>query len=336
MRLVQVGAGSWGKTWLPVVQASGWELAAIADTDAAALARAGEAVGLSGDRLFGSLADAIGTIEADAALVAVPPRAHAAVAVEAIEGGLHCLVEKPFAPTLAEARTVVEAAEAAGRTVMVSQNFRFTRGADTVRELLGAGRIGELGAVNVRFAQHPVGGYRLTMEEPLLLDMAIHHFDSLRGTLGLEPSRVLAASFNPPWSPYARGAYATVALETQNGAAATYTGSWATRGPVTPWEGDWEIEGTDGWIRWRGDEVTLGSAAGRGSGLLGRARGRPRRVRGRAPAAEQRAGCLAELTAALREGREPEASGRDNLRTLAVTLAAVESAKTGRAVTPAD
>jgi predicted dehydrogenase len=43
-------------------------------------------------------------------------------------------------------------------------------------------------------------------------------------------------------------------------------------------------------------------------------------------------GSMGEMMAALAEGREPETSGRDNLKTLAIALAAVESAATGRAV----
>jgi predicted dehydrogenase len=42
-----------------------------------------------------------------------------------------------------------------------------------------------------------------------------------------------------------------------------------------------------------------------------------------------RAGCLAEFAAAVRTGRQPESSGRDNLPTLALCLAAIESATRG-------
>jgi predicted dehydrogenase len=45
-----------------------------------------------------------------------------------------------------------------------------------------------------------------------------------------------------------------------------------------------------------------------------------------------RLGSLAELAAAIREGREPETSGQDNLRSLALVLAAIESARTRLAV----
>ena len=48
--------------------------------------------------------------------------------------------------------------------------------------------------------------------------------------------------------------------------------------------------------------------------------------------AEGRLGSLTELAAALKEARQPETSGRDNLGTLAVVLAAVESAGRGEPV----
>jgi predicted dehydrogenase len=46
-----------------------------------------------------------------------------------------------------------------------------------------------------------------------------------------------------------------------------------------------------------------------------------------------RAGSLSTFVQAVRTGQEPETAGRDNLRTLALTLAALESAATGVPVT---
>ena len=61
----------------------------------------------------------------DAALVATPPGSHAALAIACLAAGRHVLVEKPLAPTLAEARQVARAATLAGREVAVGFGRRF-------------------------------------------------------------------------------------------------------------------------------------------------------------------------------------------------------------------
>lgn len=337
LRIVQVGAGAWGGSWVPVVQQSAdWELAALVDLDRETLTRVGEQAGVPAERRFGSLEDALAGGEADAALIAVPPVAHASVASEALAAGLHCLVEKPLTPTLSEGRALVDAAQAADRTLMVSQNFRFTPGARTVRDLVAAGSIGRVEAAYVRFFRAPLfKGYRLEMEEPLLVDMSVHHFDLVRGLLSLEPVTVHATTFNPSWSPFAGNASATAELEADDGAVVSYSGSWVARGPETPWEGEWAVHGERGWIGWAQGRVLLAPPGVHLEPTLRRRLRRrplPRTVPLATLAAEQRGGSLAELAAAVREGREPEASGRDNLRTLALVLAAVEAARTGRTV----
>jgi predicted dehydrogenase len=334
MRIIQIGAGFWGTTWLGIVAESrACRLEAIVDPDEAALARAGQAAGVPASRRFTSLADAIRLVEAEAALVVVPPELHAAIALEAIAAGLHCLVEKPFATRLDDAEMVVEQARRADRTVMVSQNYRFTSGARTVRRLVRDGELGRIAAVSIRFARAPsiqLSGFRAEIEEPLVLDMAIHHVDAIRGVLGLEPVAVFAKTFNPPWSPYPGNAAAVIQLETEDGAVIAYVGNLADRGPPTAWSGAWEVQGELGSIAWEGDRVVRHGTEPPATRLR-RLRG-PRTDTGTAVSLErvvasERAGSLAEFAAAVREAREPESSGQDNLSSLALALAAIQSSR---------
>jgi predicted dehydrogenase len=82
--------------------------------------------------------------ELELVVVSTPNRTHAPLALRAIELGLPVLVDKPFAPTAAEAETVVQAAKAAGVGLTVFQNRRFDSDFLTVRKLLDAGRLGEV------------------------------------------------------------------------------------------------------------------------------------------------------------------------------------------------
>ncbi|CAN5849473.1 Gfo/Idh/MocA family oxidoreductase [soil metagenome] len=63
--------------------------------------------------------------EVDAVVIAVPTSAHEEVALAAIEAGVHVLIEKPIAPTLAAADRIVAAADAAGVLVQIGHVERF-------------------------------------------------------------------------------------------------------------------------------------------------------------------------------------------------------------------
>jgi predicted dehydrogenase len=63
--------------------------------------------------------------DVDAVVIAVPTSAHEAVALAAIERGVHVLIEKPIAPTLDAADRIVAAADAAGVLVQIGHVERF-------------------------------------------------------------------------------------------------------------------------------------------------------------------------------------------------------------------
>ena len=80
----------------------------------------------------------------DAVVVAVPPRFHLDLTLQALSAGKHVLVEKPAFPTLQGYRTVRQARDAAGLVVLVGENDHYKPLAITLRKLLADGVIGEL------------------------------------------------------------------------------------------------------------------------------------------------------------------------------------------------
>jgi predicted dehydrogenase len=335
--LLQVGAGAWGESWIRVVQQHpDWELAGLIDIDESVLQRAASTAAVSPDRCFGGLDEALGAgVRADAVLIAVPPAVHAPVALEALGHGLHCLIEKPLADTLPAAWSIVKAAEAGGLEVMVSQNYRFKRAPRTVRRLIAEGVIGPVEQVRVDFRKNPpFSGFRLEMDEPLIHDMAVHHLDQLRGILGLEPDVIRARSWNPSWSAFAGNAACLIELEHGDGGRVVYTGSWCALSRHTSWDGDWEIEGPRGSIRWSENRVEVRFESLFDTVFLPGALERDgvMEVELDVLEAEERNGSLAEFAQALREGRPPETNARDNVRSLSLVLGAVESAASGNAV----
>ncbi len=80
----------------------------------------------------------------DAVVIAVPPKFHLDLALQAIAAGKHVLVEKPAFLTLADYEMVRTAATAAGRIVLVGENDHYKPLAVVLRRLLAEGAIGEM------------------------------------------------------------------------------------------------------------------------------------------------------------------------------------------------
>lgn len=326
MRLIQVGVGGFGRRWLGVVaEQAGVKHAALVDVDQAALETARSEMGLAGSRCFADYRVAFADVEADAVLCVTPPAVHHEVALAAFENGLHVLTEKPLADGMAAAREMVEAAGEAGRTLMVSQNYRFHPWVRTIRHLLDSGEFSTPDNVFVRFAKSPRfrGSFRLKMEHPLVRDMSIHHFDLMRALTGREPVSVYARTWKPGWSWFEHDPCAVAVFEFEDGVQVIYHGSWVARSPETTWNGYWCIECARAAIELRGETVHLTPADHPDEDTEVELHRMP---------CEGQAYSLLEFRRAIGEGREPETSGRDNLDSLAMVFAVTESAARGEPV----
>lgn len=334
LRLAQVGVGGWGWSWTQLLQDSpDWEIVAYVDVDPSVRDRV---AGLGTGQWYTSLTEALDSTTIDGVLVAVPPHVHAPVAIEALDRGCHVLVEKPLADTMAEATEIVASAHRANRTLMVSQNYRFKRGVRTVRHLLGSGIIGTPGYISIAFhkAPHFPTPFRHEMEAPLARDMSIHHFDQLRSILGKEAISVRATSWNPTWSWFAGDPAFSALIRMEDNVMVNYLGSWVSQGTETTWDGDWQIEGSEGGIRWADNRVTVLSRdlfkTVFNRGLFER-NGQLEAELLSMPL-EERWYVLHEFAQAIREGRPAETSGDDNLYSVALTSAVIDSAHQGREV----
>lgn len=327
LRVIQVGVGGMGQRWTAcVAESRRWEPAAYVDVDQKNLAAAATRHGMPMDRCFTDLRRALSQVEADALIDVTPQQFRRKVCLAALERGLHVLSEKPLADTLANAKAVVSAAREAGRTYMVAQNYRYQPQPETVRRFIDQGKLGDLGYVSVAFHKGPhFGGFRETMAYPLLLDMAIHHFDLLRHVLRTDVTAVQAVSVNAPWNWNAGDATAMAQLELANGVTANYAASWVAQGAETPWNGNWRFDGGKGALLWHDDAVSFSNAPGsqRAVRLL------------KYPRAQQ-AKLLDLFADAVEKGEEPETSGRNNLNSLATTFAVVKAAREHRRVRVAD
>jgi predicted dehydrogenase len=333
LRLVQLGLGGWGRNWVEEVTRAtpGVEPVAWVDPDPATREQAIAELDLPPERVFGALEEALDAVSADAALAAVPLAVHGQATRQALDAGLHVLVEKPFTDDLAEAQALIALARERGRVLMVNQNYRWFPAPRQARALLRACAIGQPLACYLDFHFLYGSGYRyFFLEEPLLSDMAIHHFDGLRFVLDDEPVSISCDSWSEPATPFRGRPAALATIRFARSTIVSYRGSWISRGPTTPYGGHWRIDGTGGTIEFtfRGafeerdkqDRLTLY-----------RPERRPDRVRLPAMPCMDRMGALAAFAAWVRDGRPPEgiSGAEDNLSSLALMFAAIRSARDG-------
>jgi len=291
-------------------------LRATVDVDAERAKRAAEASGA--EVYYAGVEDALGDPAVDACILCLPHHLHKPVALQAARAGKHVLVEKPMALSLDEALEMVAAAEEHGVRLMVGHVLRFRAHNRKVYELLRSGAIGEpLSFVRRRYLysrsleRAPWAADPARSGGRLLYDLGPHEYDLLLWLAGSRAKRVFALGRvnNPAWqSPdeilsvieLDGGSIASVTLSLNS-----HTGVW-----------DQFVFGTEGsifadnrTIVLNGQEVAPG--AGAGNGILSED---------------------AEFIAAILEGREPEASGRNVLRTMALLDAVRASMTSGQEV----
>jgi predicted dehydrogenase len=329
-RAVVVGAGGISGAWFPPLLAEGVEIAGVVDLDES---RAAERIARyrlpckpSSD-LRGTLRHARPDFVVDLTV----PSAHCGVTCTALRAGCHVIGEKPMAGSMAEARRMVRAAEESGRLYMVSQSRRYVARHAALRRVLAEGGIGAVTMLHCDFFMGcHFGGFRDEMESPLILDMAIHHFDLARMFCGLAPLAVYAHEFNPAGSWYKGAAAAACVFEMEGGVVFTYRGSWCAEGMHTSWHGDWRIGGTKGSIVYAGDRKAEGQVVAGEAGF-----NRPLRplAIAEAPlAAEGQHGALREFLAALDGGPVPQGECHDNIKSLAMVFGAIAGARRRRRV----
>jgi myo-inositol 2-dehydrogenase / D-chiro-inositol 1-dehydrogenase len=134
----------------------------------------------------------------DAVVICAPPHLHAPSAIAAFDAGLHVYLEKPLAPSLADAEPAVQAWLRAGTIGMIGFNFRFHPQIARIRERLRDGAIGDPLAVRAVFSilPHELPEWKRTRHTGggVLLDLASHHVDLVHHLLGDDVTRVYASA----------------------------------------------------------------------------------------------------------------------------------------------
>jgi predicted dehydrogenase len=333
MRGALIGCGFFAQNQLHAWRdIQGAEIVALCDRDQDRLARTAEAFGI--ERTYTDAGAMLGAEDLDFVDIATTAPSHRPLVELAAGAGLHVICQKPFAPTMEDARAMVAAVERAGRVLMVHENFRWQSALRRVIAAVRQGAIGTpfFGRVSFRssydvYAAQP---YLAESERFIVEDLGIHILDVARALFG-DATRIAATTKRV--NPRIRGEdVATMLLSHESGATSVVDCSYATRRrPETFPETLLEIDGTDGTLRLdAGYKLVIQAGAETvedvSPPVLPWAERPWHNIQESVQAIQQ------HFVKCLAEGRSPETSGADNLKTLALVEAAYRSAEEGRTV----
>ena len=224
VRIGICGMGAAGQAFVPALRRNpGFEWVALAEPVPEQRATLASENGVAGYADLDALLRHPGL---DAVYLATPTELHAAQAIQVAQAGLHVLVEKPMAPTLAEARAMAEAAERAGVVLLVGHSHSHDLPIRRMHELVASGELGAVAMANswcytdwVRRPRRPEE-LDATRGGGVTFRQGAHQFDILRLLCGGLAHSVRARSFDLDPRRRTTGAH-TVWIEFANGSAAT-------------------------------------------------------------------------------------------------------------------
>jgi predicted dehydrogenase len=185
IRIGVIGYGYWGPNLVRnVVETPGAELAGVSDLRAERLKLAQTRHPTA--QMTESHRQLIEDPAVDAIAIATPVSTHYELALAALRAGKHVLVEKPLTASTEQALRLVEAAQKAGRVLMVDHTFVYTPAVRKIRELVDTAAVGDVyyydsTRVNLGLFQHDVN---------VLWDLAIHDLSIIDHVLPRKPVAV--------------------------------------------------------------------------------------------------------------------------------------------------
>jgi predicted dehydrogenase len=231
------------------------DLVRVVDADPVRAQHAGEAFAVPwGTDVEELLAD--GTVEG--LVIATPSRVHAEMIEAAARAGKHVLVEKPLAFDVGSAHRAIAAARAAQIRLQVGFQRRFDPDWRAAREQLDRGAIGAPRLLRIAHRNMAVSpDVPLDSLGDILIDVAVHDFDTARWLLG-EPEQLLAVActHGPDGEPDTTGCE-TVAVLIRFGSGALAVLD-QTRSSGYGYECSGELLGSDGALRIATDHSPLG------------------------------------------------------------------------------
>lgn len=305
----------------------GASIVAICDRDPERLRIVGDQFGIA--KRYTDAAAMLAADKLDFVDIATTVGSHRPLVELAAANRVPVICQKPFAPSLDDAKAMVKACAEASVPLMVHENFRWQSPIQAVRAVLDSGEIGKpfFGRISFRSGYDVFSGqpYLATGKRFIIEDLGIHILDIARFLLGdVSSLTARTARVNPA---IAGEDVATMLMDHDSGATSVVDCSYATKLAMEPFpETLIELDGTDGTIRLaQGYRLTVTGKSGTGvtdvSPPLLPWASRPWHNIQESVAAIQK-----HWVDCLTKGKEPATSGADNLKTFALVEAAYAGA----------
>lgn len=323
-RIGVIGAGGIVSAHLDAYRTAGWEVAAICNrTLAKAEAKAAEFAPKA--RVTGLWEEVMADPAIDVVDITPHPVDRLPIIEAALKAGKHVLSQKPFVLDLKEGRRLVALARRNGVKLAVNQNGRWAPHLAWMREAVRAGLVGEVISthVSIHWNHGWIAGTPFERIEDLILyDFGIHWFDFLRSVTGRRAQRVHAMVSHAVGQTAQAPLLAQVLVQMEGGQASLVFDGGTPFGP----RDTTYVGGTLGSLQSDGPDL------GRQSLTLTTAAGVARpRLEGTWFNDGFR-GAMGALLVAIEDGTEPANGAEENLDSLALAFAAIESRRTGREV----
>ena len=216
VRLALVGAGGHGRTLQDAIaDTDAAEMRTVFDVDQAALDEAANRFGVDP---ASSYEDVLRRDDLEAIVIATPNALHRRHTEAAFETGFHVLLEKPIADSVSDGRAIVEAAEDAGRLLMVGHDMRRSRVARRTKRALQEGVLGKVVSMEIHFSTDTAmhlneNSWRLESDGRSLLPMV---------QLGIHGVDLVQYFFEPMETVYAEARSITTPPRVMDSVAATF------------------------------------------------------------------------------------------------------------------
>ncbi|MCX8052745.1 MAG: Gfo/Idh/MocA family oxidoreductase [Armatimonadetes bacterium] len=339
-KMIQVGTGGFGSCWCstflpPNIKDGLIEVVAAVDINPDALANAKNGLGLRDDQLYTDVHKAMDENPADFCSIVVPPAVHEQIVDLALAHDLHILSEKPIADTLEASCRIAAKVKRAGKKMGVTMSHRFDQDKTTLREELRSGRYGAIDYLVLRFTcdcrrYGAWGAFRHDIPDTLMVEGAVHHLDILADMAGAKCDTIYAQTWNPPWGEFKGDSQGLVIMRCSNGVRAAYEGAKTNAVGLNGWSNEY--------IRAECEKATLILDHRRLEKFVYNPNG-SYKLHGEGeplPLIQQPKWSntwLIEKFVHWLDGGEPmETNVEDNLQSVALVFAAIESSKTGQPV----
>jgi predicted dehydrogenase len=292
------------------------KLLAVADIDEA---RAKHIAGQTRAKPYQDYRELLARNDIDAVIIAMPDHLHKEPCVHAAEAGKHILVEKPLAMTLEDSEAILGAVEKAKVKLMVGFTLRFFPQYQHAKASIENGELGKLISLFARRTNLISQAQRLKGRTGVLFFLGIHDFDVLRWMVGAEAKEIYCISAKHDGSPYNVEDETFTSIRFENGVIACAHIGWCIpEGHPTGFDFKLDITGTNGILNL--DMVRQGVE---------------KHVAGHTSFPPMASPLIAEdrsFVDAILHGKTVPVTGEDGLKAVQMTLAALKSIETGKAV----